>query len=47
MWWPQSWLKVQQEFSGLGKADDVTLVMPRPVKSAYACAKHKETTWHV
>jgi hypothetical protein len=57
MWRQQSWLTVQQEFSDLGHADDVTRVVVRliaavalgglPVKSAYACAKHKETTWHV
>jgi putative Mg2+ transporter-C (MgtC) family protein len=29
MWWQQSWLTIQQEFSDLGNADDVTRVVLR------------------
>ena len=29
MWWQQSWLTIQQEFSDLGNADDITRVVVR------------------
>jgi putative Mg2+ transporter-C (MgtC) family protein len=29
MWWEQSWITIQQEFSDLGNADDVTRVVVR------------------